>query len=153
MTPTCDTYWLWDVHNIKQAHDDLGFRGVNGTTGTQASLFPASLGIPKATTQHTAHGHYDLSMGSVKKGQGQKRTHGCIRVSCSPCVCDGVSPMRSAGAYQVEHLDPNECARGHAYFDPLCISVTHGSVTYYMTDGTGSVTESFLDVLPMVAYH
>ena len=61
---------LWDLRNIKRARDHLGFRGVNETTGTQASLFPAPPGIPKglvvypkATAQHTAHGHYDLSMG------------------------------------------------------------------------------------------
>ncbi|KAJ7221770.1 L-Aspartase-like protein [Mycena rebaudengoi] len=28
---------LWDLRNIKRARDDLGFRGVKGTTGTQAS--------------------------------------------------------------------------------------------------------------------
>ncbi|KAI6125924.1 L-Aspartase-like protein [Pisolithus croceorrhizus] len=30
---------LWDLRNIKRARDDLGFRGVKGTTGTQASFF------------------------------------------------------------------------------------------------------------------
>lgn len=29
---------LWDLRNIQRAHDDLGFRGVKGTTGTQASF-------------------------------------------------------------------------------------------------------------------
>ncbi|GAA93783.1 hypothetical protein E5Q_00429 [Mixia osmundae IAM 14324] len=29
---------LWDLRNIKRAHSDLGFRGVKGTTGTQASF-------------------------------------------------------------------------------------------------------------------
>jgi len=29
---------LWDLRNIKRARDDLGFRGVKGTTGTQASF-------------------------------------------------------------------------------------------------------------------
>lgn len=29
---------LWDLRNIKRAKDDLGFRGVKGTTGTQASF-------------------------------------------------------------------------------------------------------------------
>ena len=38
---------LWDLCNIKQARNDFGFRGVNGTTVTQASLFPAPPGIPK----------------------------------------------------------------------------------------------------------
>ena len=92
---------LWNLRNIKRACDDLGFRGVNGTTGTQASLFPALRAIPKglvvypkATAQHTAHGRYDLSVVSVKKGRGRKRTHECIRVSCPLCVCDGVSPMQ-----------------------------------------------------------
>ncbi|TDL26961.1 Adenylosuccinate lyase [Rickenella mellea] len=36
------TLWLqellWDLRNIKRARDDLGFRGVKGTTGTQASF-------------------------------------------------------------------------------------------------------------------
>jgi adenylosuccinate lyase len=29
---------LWDLRNIRRARDDLGFRGVKGTTGTQASF-------------------------------------------------------------------------------------------------------------------
>lgn len=29
---------LWDLRNITRARDDLGFRGVKGTTGTQASF-------------------------------------------------------------------------------------------------------------------
>jgi adenylosuccinate lyase len=29
---------LWDLRNVKRARDDLGFRGVKGTTGTQASF-------------------------------------------------------------------------------------------------------------------
>lgn len=29
---------LWDLRNIKRVRDDLGFRGVKGTTGTQASF-------------------------------------------------------------------------------------------------------------------
>ena len=29
---------LWDLRNLKRARDDLGFRGVKGTTGTQASF-------------------------------------------------------------------------------------------------------------------
>lgn len=29
---------MWDLRNIKRARDDLGFRGVKGTTGTQASF-------------------------------------------------------------------------------------------------------------------
>jgi len=29
---------LWDLRNIKWARDDLGFRGVKGMTGTQASF-------------------------------------------------------------------------------------------------------------------
>lgn len=29
---------LWDLRNIKRARDDIGFRGVKGTTGTQASF-------------------------------------------------------------------------------------------------------------------
>ncbi|KAG9302300.1 hypothetical protein G9A89_008791 [Geosiphon pyriformis] len=29
---------LWDLRNISRARDDLGFRGVKGTTGTQASF-------------------------------------------------------------------------------------------------------------------
>ncbi|TFY74493.1 hypothetical protein EWM64_g9519 [Hericium alpestre] len=36
------TLWLqellWDLRNIKRARDDVGFRGVKGTTGTQASF-------------------------------------------------------------------------------------------------------------------
>ncbi|CCL99800.1 uncharacterized protein FIBRA_01824 [Fibroporia radiculosa] len=36
------TLWLqellWDLRNIKRARDDIGFRGVKGTTGTQASF-------------------------------------------------------------------------------------------------------------------
>jgi adenylosuccinate lyase len=36
------TLWLqellWDLRNIRRARDDLGFRGVKGTTGTQASF-------------------------------------------------------------------------------------------------------------------
>lgn len=35
--PTCKEL-LWDLRNIKRARDDLGFRGVKGTTGTQASF-------------------------------------------------------------------------------------------------------------------
>ena len=38
---------LWDLRYIKRARDGLGFRGVNGRTGIQASLFPAPPGIPK----------------------------------------------------------------------------------------------------------
>lgn len=30
--------FLWDLRNLKRARDDLGFRGVKGTTGTQASF-------------------------------------------------------------------------------------------------------------------
>lgn len=30
--------FLWDLRNIKRARDDLAFRGVKGTTGTQASF-------------------------------------------------------------------------------------------------------------------
>lgn len=29
---------LWDLRNIKRVRDDIGFRGVKGTTGTQASF-------------------------------------------------------------------------------------------------------------------
>jgi hypothetical protein len=29
---------LFDLHNLKRAKDDIGFRGVKGTTGTQASF-------------------------------------------------------------------------------------------------------------------
>jgi adenylosuccinate lyase len=29
---------LWDLRNLERARDDLGFRGVKGTTGTQASF-------------------------------------------------------------------------------------------------------------------
>lgn len=29
---------LWDLRNITRARDDIGFRGVKGTTGTQASF-------------------------------------------------------------------------------------------------------------------
>ena len=29
---------LWDLRNLTRARDDLGFRGVKGTTGTQASF-------------------------------------------------------------------------------------------------------------------
>lgn len=29
---------LWDLRNIQRARDDIGFRGVKGTTGTQASF-------------------------------------------------------------------------------------------------------------------
>ena len=29
---------LWDLRNLKRVRDDLGFRGVKGTTGTQASF-------------------------------------------------------------------------------------------------------------------
>ncbi|OJA14344.1 hypothetical protein AZE42_10673 [Rhizopogon vesiculosus] len=36
------TLWIqelmWDLRNIKRARDDIGFRGVKGTTGTQASF-------------------------------------------------------------------------------------------------------------------
>ena len=36
------TLWLqellWDLRNVRRARDDLGFRGVKGTTGTQASF-------------------------------------------------------------------------------------------------------------------
>ncbi|KAI0033498.1 adenylosuccinate lyase [Vararia minispora EC-137] len=36
------TLWLqellWDLRNIRRARDDIGFRGVKGTTGTQASF-------------------------------------------------------------------------------------------------------------------
>lgn len=30
---------LWDLRNLERARNDLGFRGVKGTTGTQASFF------------------------------------------------------------------------------------------------------------------
>lgn len=29
---------LWDLRNIQRARDDIGFRGVKGTTGTQGSF-------------------------------------------------------------------------------------------------------------------
>lgn len=29
---------LWDLRNLQRARDDIGFRGVKGTTGTQASF-------------------------------------------------------------------------------------------------------------------
>jgi adenylosuccinate lyase len=29
---------LWDLRNFTRARDDIGFRGVKGTTGTQASF-------------------------------------------------------------------------------------------------------------------
>jgi adenylosuccinate lyase len=29
---------VWDLRNVRRARDDLGFRGVKGTTGTQASF-------------------------------------------------------------------------------------------------------------------
>jgi adenylosuccinate lyase len=29
---------LWDLRNLERARGDLGFRGVKGTTGTQASF-------------------------------------------------------------------------------------------------------------------
>jgi len=29
---------LWDLRNLERARDDIGFRGVKGTTGTQASF-------------------------------------------------------------------------------------------------------------------
>lgn len=29
---------LWDLRNLVRARDDIGFRGVKGTTGTQASF-------------------------------------------------------------------------------------------------------------------
>lgn len=29
---------LWDLRNLQRVRDDLGFRGVKGTTGTQASF-------------------------------------------------------------------------------------------------------------------
>lgn len=29
---------LWDLRNLRRACDDIGFRGVKGTTGTQASF-------------------------------------------------------------------------------------------------------------------
>ena len=36
------TLWLqellWDLRNVRRARDNLGFRGVKGTTGTQASF-------------------------------------------------------------------------------------------------------------------
>ncbi|KAF5352991.1 hypothetical protein D9758_007961 [Tetrapyrgos nigripes] len=32
------TELLWDLRNIKRAREDIGFRGVKGTTGTQASF-------------------------------------------------------------------------------------------------------------------
>lgn len=35
---SCLQELLWDLRNIKRARDDLGFRGVKGTTGTQASF-------------------------------------------------------------------------------------------------------------------
>lgn len=38
---TARTVWqelLMDLRNIQRARDDIGFRGVKGTTGTQASF-------------------------------------------------------------------------------------------------------------------
>lgn len=29
---------LWDLRNLQRAREDIGFRGVKGTTGTQASF-------------------------------------------------------------------------------------------------------------------
>jgi len=43
---------LWDLRNIKRARDDLGFRGVKGTTGTQASFLALFDG------DHDKVGHY-----------------------------------------------------------------------------------------------
>ena len=34
----CEQELLWDLRNLKRARDDIGFRGVKGTTGTQASF-------------------------------------------------------------------------------------------------------------------
>ena len=37
--PEMQCILLWDLRHIKQARDDLGFRGIKGTTDTQASSF------------------------------------------------------------------------------------------------------------------
>ena len=41
LTPV-DARLLWDLRNLERARNDLGFRGVKGTTGTQASFLAQS---------------------------------------------------------------------------------------------------------------
>lgn len=44
---------LWDLRNLTRARDDLGFRGVKGTTGTQASFLALFNGDhEKVCTEH-----------------------------------------------------------------------------------------------------
>ena len=44
---------LWDLRNLRRAHDDIGFRGCKGTTGTQAS-FLALFDGDHAQVRHAA---------------------------------------------------------------------------------------------------
>ena len=42
---------LWDLRNLKRAREDIGFRGVKGTTGTQASFLALFDGDHEKTSQ------------------------------------------------------------------------------------------------------
>ena len=46
---------LWDLRNIKRARDDIGFRGVKGTTGTQASFLALFDGDHDKVRHHLSH--------------------------------------------------------------------------------------------------
>ena len=46
---------LWDLRNLVRARDDVGFRGVKGTTGTQASFLALFSGDHKKVCQVSVH--------------------------------------------------------------------------------------------------
>jgi adenylosuccinate lyase len=74
------TLWLqellWDLRNIKRARDDLGFRGVKGTTGTQASFLALFDGDhDKVRTIIFPYAHLSLKSDSTaRKGRGARST-------------------------------------------------------------------------------
>lgn len=52
---------LWDLRNFQRARDDIGFRGVKGTTGTQASFLALFDGDPeKVALQPCLNGYTDV---------------------------------------------------------------------------------------------
>ena len=46
---------LWDLRNLERAREDLGFRGVKGTTGTQASFLALFDGDHEKVLRYPAH--------------------------------------------------------------------------------------------------
>ena len=52
---------LWDLRNLKRAREDIGFRGVKGTTGTQASFLTLFDGDHDKVSLSCLYGRNELS--------------------------------------------------------------------------------------------